>query len=160
GTFIISSAWFARKTHPWPMFVPGGSVLVSGIGLLGHAVASLVPWGWSPYPAALITVAVGIGITAGLFAIGTRGKDLAFPASRYGAIAGAVALTFLITLACAQIPGWPFEFAWTWSGWLVLLPAAVAAWIVWDLDGKFWMRPLVNVGLVWSILVGSAFAIL
>src|SRR5262249_10399905 len=56
GAFVTSFGlvdptprWLLLTLH-FLLFAPFGA------GLVGHAVASIVPWGWSPYPTALIAV--------------------------------------------------------------------------------------------------------
>jgi hypothetical protein len=113
------------------LFVLFVAPVVGGTGLLGHAVASVVPWGWSPYPAALISVAVGVGLGAGVMGlINPRHRGFGFTTC------GSVAATLPIALCFAALPGWPFDFAWTWSGCLVLLLAgALARKVWWDFGG-------------------------
>jgi HEAT repeat protein len=151
GAFVTAFHLLAGGTgRDWPDVVVLVPVLAGGVGLLGHAVAAVVPWGWSPYAAGLIGAGVVVGLTTGAAAL--RQTQRPGPQRALGA---SVAGTLPIALGLSVLPGWPLGFAWTWAGALVLALAGTSLWWA-RRDGK----GLFMAGLIGLLVPGLALATL
>jgi hypothetical protein len=124
GSLVASLSDWA-KDDELPYSLVALPIVFVAVGLLGHAAAAVLPWGWSPYPCTLIAVSIVVGVVA---AAAIFGSDKPLEA---GVVALAVALAVPVSRGLAAVEGWPLGFDWTWAGCLVATLVGAWFWVGW-----------------------------